>query len=303
MKFLKAKSDVMTVTASASSNRLNAYIWLRRVGNPGTGTLELQSDNAAKPSGTVLKSDTVTTSDVTDIISVFQWFTWTAQAVTSGTTYHLVFYGASTDDDKNHWEVGVDVSGNAGFYKSSQFSGDGTATDFSMYYRLTDADIDRKWWFFYKESGTLCKVSNESSSTLYTWDETNDVWTAVAPATHLLNQVTGRPIESNNFIYFPQGDSTAIRVWNGSSTWDSQTIASGQGCAYGLAVGYSAADNKMQIWRFNNALVSGGTTTGRKSSVSRADAVTVITSDLAFRNFNINVPKVETIDPGKKITN
>jgi hypothetical protein len=117
---------------------------------------------------------------------------------------------------------------------------------------------------------------------LYKWNESTDVWEVIAAGTHGLGQVTGRPVEVNGFVYFPQGDSVAIRTWDGTN-WDAQTVSSGQGCATGLAVGYSLADNKAQIWRYNNALVS-GTTTGLKCSVSRADAVAAYTANLAFRN-------------------
>ena len=269
-----------TVAAAASSNRVAAYLWLRRVGSPGTGTLELQSSSGGKPTGTVLKTDTVTISDITDVTSQLFEFSWTAQAVTSGTTYHLVFYGASTDDDKNHWEVGVDVSGTASFYKSSAFVSDGTAAAFSMYYRLSDAGVGRRWWFFLY-AGNFYKVSNEATTSLYKWNETTDLWEVVTG--HGLTTVTDRPVEANGFLYFPTGDTTAIRVYNGTN-WDAQTIATGQGCATYLALGYSAADGKTQIWRANNALVSGGSTTGLKVSVSRADVVAAYTTDLAFRN-------------------
>lgn len=271
-----------TITASASSNRLNAWIWLRRIGTPGTLTVELQSSSGGTPTGTVLKTATVTTSTITDYISVLQQFTWTAQAVTSGTVYHLVVYGASTDDDKNHWEVAGDATGTAGFYKSAQFASDGTVDDFSMYYRLTDADTTRRWWFF-KQGSNWCKVSNETTAALYKWNESTDVWEVIASGTHGLGRVTGRPVEVNGFVYFPQGDSVAIRTWDGTN-WDAQTVASGQGCATGLAVGFNAADNTTVIWRYNNALVSGGTTTGLKVSVSRAPAVAAYTTDLAFKN-------------------
>lgn len=269
-----------TVTASASSNRDKAAIWLRRVGSPGTLTLELQSDNAGKPSGTALKSQTVTTSTITDVLSVLYEFDWTGtEAVTSGTVYHIVVYGASADDEHAHWEVGVDITGTASFYKSSAFAGDGTTASFSMYYRLVDADISRRWWFF-NYGANFYKVSNESTAKLYVWNETDDDWDVVAG--HGLGQVTARPVEANGILYFPQGDSVAIRTYNGTS-WDSQTVASGQGCATALVVGYSPADNKAQIWRYNNALVSGGTTTGLAVSVSRADIVAAYDTNLAFR--------------------
>lgn len=270
-----------TVVASASSNRAHIWFWIRRVGSPGTLTVEWQDNSGGKPDGTANKSATVTTSAVTDVLSELHDFSFTAEAVTSGTTYHIVAYGASTDDDKNHWEVGVDASAGAGFYKSSQFAGDGTATDFSVYYRLTGAEVDRRWWFFW-QGANFCAVSNEATATLLKWDETNDDWDVVAAGTHGLGQVTGRPVEVNGFVYFPQGDSVAIRTWDGTN-WDAQTVGSGQGCAVGLATSYSEQDNAAQIVRYNNALVSGGTTTGLAVSVSRAPAVAAYTTDLAFK--------------------
>jgi len=272
-----------TVTASASSNRDKAWLWLRRVGNPGTMTVELRTDSGGSPTSTVLKTMDVTTTDVTDVVSILKELDWdTTQAVTSGTVYHLVACGADTDNDKNHWEVAVDVSGTDSKYSASGATDAGTwtAATYSMYYRMTDAEIARRWWFFIYATN-FYKVSDEATTKLYKWNETDDDWDEVTG--HGLTTVTGRPVEMNGFCYFPCGDSTAIRTYNGTN-WDAQTISNGQGCAYGLAAGYSAADGKIQMWRYNNALVSGGTTTGLKVSVSRADAVGAYTTDLSFRN-------------------
>jgi hypothetical protein len=271
-----------TIAASASSNRTNAWIWVRRVGSPGTLTVELQSSSGGYPTGTVLKTDSETITTVDDVLSLFLGFSWTAQAVTSGTTYHLVVYGASADDEKNHWEIGGNSTASAGFYKSSQFASDGTADTWSMYYRLTDAETTRRWWYFWQGTN-WCKVSNEATASLYKWNETTDLWEVVAAGTHGLAQVTGRPLEANGFVYFPQGDSVAIRVWDGTD-WAAQATGSGQGCATGLCSSYSSADNKSQIVRYNNALVSGGTGTGLAVSVSRADVVAAYTTALVFRN-------------------
>jgi len=282
--FGTTQSISRTFTASASSNRDKVWLWLRRVGSPGTLTVELRTDDTGSPSSTVLKSATVTTTDITDIVSLFQVFDWTGvQAVTSATVYHIVACGADTDNDKNHWEVGVDTGGTSSKYSASGAAdaGSWTTAAFSMYYRIVDADTSRRWWFF-TFAGNFYKVSNEATAALYVWNETDDDWDVIAAGTHGLGQVTGRPIAVNGFCYFPQGDSVAIRVWDGTN-WDAQTIASGQGCATGLAVGYSNADNSTQIWRYNNALVSGGTTTGLKCTVSRANQVAAYNTDLAFR--------------------
>lgn len=272
-----------TVTASATSNREKAWMWIRRVGSPGTLTVELRSDDAGEPSSSVLKTVDITTTDVTDTVSVLQQITFASvQAVTSGTVYHIVACGADADNDRNHWEVAVDTSGTASFQSASGATDAGTwtASAFSMYYRLADADIARRWWYFIYASN-LYKVSNEATTKLYKWNETDDDWDEVTG--HGLTTVTGRPVEMNGFCYFPCGDTTAIRTYNGTN-WDAQTISAGQGCATGLALGFSASDNKVQMWRYNNALVSGGTTTGLKVSVSRADPGALYTTDLAFRN-------------------
>lgn len=270
-----------TVTASASYNADKVWLWIRRVGTPGTLTVELRTDSGGSPSSTVLKTVDVTTSTITDTISVLQAFDWTGtESLTSTTVYHIVACGADADNDKNHWEVGVDISGTSSKYSASGAAdaGSWTTAAFSMYYRLTDAEIDRRWWFFYY-AGNFYKVSNEATTKLYMWN--TSLWEEVTG--HGLTTVTGRPVEANGFCYFPCGDSTAIRTYNGTN-WDAQTIASGQGCAYGLAIGYSEADGKTQIWRYNNTLVSGGTTTGLAKSVSRADVVAAYTTDLVFRN-------------------
>lgn len=280
--FGTTQSISRSFSASASYSADKAWIWIRRIGSPGTMTLELRDNSSGSP-GSVLKSATVTTSTITDTISVLQEFDWTStQALTSGTTYHLVACGASTDNDKNHWEVAVDTSGTSSKYSASGAGAAGTwsTASFSMYYRVTDAEISRRWWFFtYIDS--FYKVSDEATTKLYVWNESTDVWDEVTG--HGLTGVTGRPVEANGFLYFPRGDATAIRVYNGTS-WDDQTVSGGQGCAKGLALGFSETDNKAQIWRYNNALVSGGTTTGLAVSVSRADVVAAYTTDLAFRN-------------------
>ncbi len=271
-------------TASASSNRERVALWVRRVGTPTSDlTVELRTASGGSPTSTVLKSKTVTTSDITDTVSELWEFVFSSvQAVTSGTIYWIIACGGANDDSLNHWEVAVDTSTSNSKVSASGAGDAGTWVNatYSLRYRITDADIDRRWLFFIYASN-LYAVSNEATTTLLKWNETDDDWDVVTG--HGLTTVTGRPVEMNGFCYFPCGDTTAIRVYNGTN-WDAQTISGGQGCATFLAVGFSSSDNKTQLWRANNALVSGGTTTGLKVSVSRADAVGTYTTDLSFRN-------------------
>lgn len=271
------------VTASATSNRERIALWVRRVGTPTDNlTVELRTASGGSPTSTVLKSKTVTTTDITDTVSELWEFVFdSVQAVTATTIYWIVACGGDNDDSLNHWEVAVDTSTTNSKASASGATDTGTwvSQSYSLRYRITDADISRRWWFFiYAEN--LYKVSDEATTKLYKWNESTDVWEIVTG--HGLTTVTGRPVEMNGFCYFPCGDTTAIRVYNGTN-WDAQTVSVGRGCATFLAVGFSASDNKVQMWRANNALVSGGTTTGLKVSVSRADAVSAYTTDLSFR--------------------
>lgn len=124
-----------------------AYVLIRRRGTPGDLTLKLCSDSSGEP-GTVLKTATVTTTTVTDVISVLQAFDWSGtEALTGSTTYHLKVCGAATDNSDNHWEVGVDVSTGGTTLMSSD---DSTWNDasYSLYYRVVGADIKVSWKFF-----------------------------------------------------------------------------------------------------------------------------------------------------------
>lgn len=133
--------------ASATYSADKAYLWVRRRGTPGNLTFRLHSDSGGDPD-TVLKTVVKTTNDITDYISIYEVFDWTGtESLTSGTTYHVSVYGASTDDIDSHWEIGV----NASTEGSKQSSDDSTWSNasFSMYYRVTDADTNRTWFRFY----------------------------------------------------------------------------------------------------------------------------------------------------------
>lgn len=153
-------------TASASYSADKAFLWVRRIGKPGTLTLEVCANSGGDP-GTVQKTVTKgnteigNTGDLTPP-STFLEFDWTTtQSLTSGTTYHLKAYGASTDDRTNHWEVGVDTSGTAS--KTSSDGSSWSTASFGMYFRVVDADINRKWHFF-QITSALYAVSQRDDS-------------------------------------------------------------------------------------------------------------------------------------------
>jgi hypothetical protein len=134
-------------TTSAQIVADRAYIWIKRHGNPGTLTLEPCADSSGDPNTVISgKTVTITTQNVTSELAVFQSFDWaTTTTMTTATKYHLKIYGASTDTDANHWEVGVGSEfGSTDFPTKSSAAGSTWAnTSFRMFYRVVDADVDR----------------------------------------------------------------------------------------------------------------------------------------------------------------
>ena len=136
----------ISFVASASYSADKAYMWIKRQGSPGTLTVELCADSSGDP-GSVAKTVTKTTDDITDIISVFQIFDWTGtSSLTSGTTYHLKIYGASTDNIASHWKIAVDAATTGGKYSTAGSSW--SSATYKPFYRVVDADVKRDFIFF-----------------------------------------------------------------------------------------------------------------------------------------------------------
>ncbi len=151
----------VSFSASASYNADKIYLWIRRRGTPGTLTFELCADNAGNP-GTVLQTVTKTTADITDTVSLYLAFDWTStQALTVATTYHIKIYGNSGDNENSHWEIGCDTTTPG---KSSTTGSSWSTTSFSPCYRITDADISRKWMFFVLEGAMYIVSANDDGS-------------------------------------------------------------------------------------------------------------------------------------------
>lgn len=150
-------------SASSSYAADKAYLWLRRKGSPGTLTFILASDNTGDP-GTVEQTATKTVSDITDYISVYELFDWSGtESLTGSTTYWVYVYGASTDNKDNHWEVGVNPDATSG-----KVSSDGSTwsdASFAMYYRVTNADVARRWYRFYLSGAMYLIDSKDDNST------------------------------------------------------------------------------------------------------------------------------------------
>jgi hypothetical protein len=137
----------VSFVASASYNAEKIVLLIRKkvpagtVGAPGTLTVELRENAGGNP-GTLMQTVAITADDVADVISEYYEFDLSPEAIANATTYHVVVYGDTGDKKESCWEIGCDI-GAAG--KRSDNGSSWTATTFSPYFRVTDADPLRQY--------------------------------------------------------------------------------------------------------------------------------------------------------------
>ena len=138
-----AKSFVSTGTAVMD----RVSFQLRRVGTPGTLTVELCSDNATPGSpGTVLQTVTMVASTIPDLVSVYKAFDWTGtQAKTDATTYWIKVYCAASDSTANHWELYCDSSSD---HLASANGTSWVSSSPGLSFRVSIAPYPRTWFRF-----------------------------------------------------------------------------------------------------------------------------------------------------------
>lgn len=141
----------VTATGTGSTNRARIYFWVRRRGTP-TGDLQAElCANGASVPGAVLKSVTVTPSQITDVISQLYEFSFPVQAVTAGTTYWVKARAMAADVSGNCWQVGTDAAGTPNKTKRAPDNTTWTDATYDLYFRLVD-DLENRGVrkFFYK---------------------------------------------------------------------------------------------------------------------------------------------------------
>jgi hypothetical protein len=152
--------------ASASYNADKCYLYIRRVGNPGSLTLSLCPDSSGVP-GSATKSIAITIDDVSGYLAKFQKFDWaTTTALTATTTYHLKVAAGATYSEVNHWEIGCERTSDL-LTQPTMVSSAGSAwsnTSLRMFYRITDADVDRAFHLI-NFKGALYAISQYADGT------------------------------------------------------------------------------------------------------------------------------------------
>jgi len=210
------------ITVAVTTGALTAdacWVWIRRRGNPSDLTLELCENNAGDP-GTVLKTITVSTTTITDVLSVLYKFDWTGtQALSGATTYHIKLYGGSVSNDANHWDIGVDTGTSLSKISSNGSSWSAPSPTFSTQIRIVEAEVARRWLFYRGDTVSdfyAASIRGTGNSDHYSISGT----VATENTSTGLGVITGKPAVVNSIHYFPQGESTVIRRWNGSACPD-----------------------------------------------------------------------------------
>jgi hypothetical protein len=226
--------------ASASYNADKCNLWIKRVGTPGTLTISIAADSAGKP-GTDAITATKTTADLAENIASWISFDWTGTvALTSGTTYHIVAKGATTDNIENHWEImtSLEASPPNNAYLSLD-AGTWTLTNYKLYYRVVAADV-AQFWKFFSYNGKSYAYSTPGNGTTQLFEANGTAFTEITSTG--LTVATDVKI-ANGIVYFAQGESVNIRRWNGT-TWADD----GTNKATLLYVHYDETDGA-QVWR------------------------------------------------------
>lgn len=156
------KRNITTMTASY------LYLILKRKGTPPADlTITVRSDNAGLP-GTVLKTITITTSDITDVVSEYRRMTIpSTYGFTTGTAIWIDVSTTDADED-NYWSVGAFDKA----VSTAKSSIDGTTwvtAVYDLFYRITpadDADVQCKL-FKYRYSEFAVVSINGAAPKLY----------------------------------------------------------------------------------------------------------------------------------------
>ncbi|MEN6571406.1 MAG: choice-of-anchor R domain-containing protein [Anaerolineaceae bacterium] len=142
----------------------NISLWVRRRGTPKASlTVQLRAHGVNAP-GAVLQSTTITTSNITDIISEFFRVTIPPQALAESTNYWIVVTSTLGESD-NHWQVAVEnAAGN------SMESADDTTwmnSSVDLYYRITDAGAGYGAKFFQYKYALYCLLQTNTIPKLF----------------------------------------------------------------------------------------------------------------------------------------
>lgn len=132
--FFASKRNIITITDAKY-----LYLILKRKGTPPADlTITIRSDASGLPDA-VLKTITITTTDITDIVSEFRRMEIPSTYDFTGGTPIWIHVTTTSADEDNYWSVGV-FDKEASTAKASANGTDWVNVPYDLYYRITAAD-------------------------------------------------------------------------------------------------------------------------------------------------------------------
>lgn len=138
-------------------------VWVKKIGQPGNLAVRLYTNSGGEP-GLQQANISVSEADIPEEGIPFKLeIDWTGQSATIGTTSFIALFGNTTDNQSNHWRIGVDADGGGSLkYENTPLSY--SAADYTMYYRIQNVPQNRKMEHFFEYYGALYVISNTSTA-------------------------------------------------------------------------------------------------------------------------------------------
>lgn len=211
------------ITADVNYDIADSWLLLRYFGSPGTLTVAMYSDDASDAPNAALANGTcaLATAKISaaapegDMVGQLICFNFaTAPSVVATNKYHVVVYGASTDDTDDYWEVAYsDISAGSEYGNTYTKSADGsgsswTTSDGPIFYRVMAAVKDAKMHFIeYKNGLYACSEPLDGTAGKIYINGDRGVSTGTSSASTL--EDTTKSWTTN---YFKEG---VCHIWNG----------------------------------------------------------------------------------------
>lgn len=214
---------------SATYTAANLYIIAKRKGTPADLTVQIRSDNGGVP-GTPIKTMTLTTADITDVVSQLYKLTIPSNySATLNAAFWLECH-TTTADEKNYWAIGVYPKASS----TAKCSTDGTTwitSDYELYYRMTpadNADVQCKMFQYHYSEFAFISI-NSAPSKLYVNGDHGQADSNTGNLSQLVDASKAWPVDKH------KGKVVKIVKGPGSTEWQNWRVISSNAAGY-LAV-------------------------------------------------------------------
>jgi hypothetical protein len=157
-------ADSFTATAMTAAH---VQLKIRQVGYPATTgmTVAIYTDTVSpgSPNAIVTGASVVYTPTVGNFeVQEKEFDLGTPPALTGSTVYWIVVYGAATDNETDHWEIGVTTTNTGIKVATAGVTWTTPAITAGMFYRVTPADIAQKIVYFIYDHCLYCLTTKDS---------------------------------------------------------------------------------------------------------------------------------------------